>query len=193
MSGDLVLASGSATRQALLRDAGVRFRVVTSGLDEAPFKRSGMEPMAVAVALADAKAAAVAAREPGASVIGADQVLALDGAILGKPGTRTRLAAGLYAMAGRGHSLFTVVSVWRGGARLWSWREQADLHMRPLDSAAIADYVARAPDSVLDCAGGYQVEGAGIRLFERIDGDWHGILGLPLLPLLRWLRGEGLA
>ncbi|MEC9347579.1 MAG: Maf family nucleotide pyrophosphatase [Pseudomonadota bacterium] len=193
MSAGLVLASGSATRQALLRDAGVAFRVVKSGVDEAPFKHPGRDPVEVARTLADAKAAAVAAREPGATVIGADQVLALDGAILDKPGTRTRLVANLYAMAGRRHSLLTVVSVWRDGARLWSWRERADLHMRPLDSAAIADYVAAAPDDVLDCAGGYQVEGAGIRLFERIDGDWHGILGLPLLPLLRWLRGEGLA
>lgn len=197
MRARLILASGSVTRRTLLESAGLAFDVVPPGVDEAPLKAvalaEGAGPDEVAARLARAKAAAVAHRHDQAFVIGSDQVLALDGRLFDKPADRDGLQRHLEALSGRTHSLWTALEVCRGDERCFTHCSEARLAMRPLAPEEIARYVAAVPDAALQSVGGYQVEGRGIRLFERIEGGWHDILGLPLLPLLGFLRTKGLA
>lgn len=196
MTERLILASGSATRRALLESAGLVFDVVRPAVDEAPLKAAalaeGAGPAEVAARLAAAKAAAVARGHEDAFVVGSDQVLALDGRLFDKPEGRAGLRAHIEALAGRTHSLWTALEVRRGAECCFAHCGEARLTMRPLAVAEIERYVAEAPDAALQSVGGYQVEALGIRLFERIEGDWHDILGLPLLPLLGFLGTKGL-
>ena len=172
----LVLASGSRVRADMLRAAGLDITVDPADVDEpkieADCRRDGMATPDVALALAAAKAALVASRHPGALVIGADQMLDVDGASLRKP-----------------EDLAAVLA--RDGEVIWRHHAVVRLTMRPLDAAAIADYLARAGDGVLTSVGAYQLEGLGAQLFERIEGDYYTILGLPLLALLGELRRRG--
>ncbi|WP_416898879.1 MAG: Maf family protein [Minwuia sp.] len=187
----LVLGSGSATRRQLLQDAGMDFDVVPSEVDEDAVKADWIgTPADLAGVLAEMKALEVSERVPDALVIGADQVLELEGWIFNKPGDRTKAARHLNRLAGRTHELHTAMVVARGGAVQFAHRASPKLTMAPLSEIEIANYVAAAPDSAWATVGGYQVEGPGIRLFEKIEGAWHDILGLPLLPLLNWLRRE---
>lgn len=191
----LVLASGSRVRADMLRAAGLDITVDPADVDEpkieADCRRDGMATPDVALALAAAKAALVASRHPGALVIGADQMLDVDGASLRKPEDLAAAARTLERLAGRDHTLVSAVVLAQDGDVIWRHHAVARLTMRSLDAAAIADYLARAGDGVLTSVGAYQLEGLGAQLFERIEGDYYTILGLPLLALLGELRRRG--
>lgn len=188
---DLILASTSPHRQALLTRLGVPFRVLAPGVDEDGPKALGLAPRDLAATLARAKAEAVARDHPDAVVIGSDQLVALDGQVLGKPGTAEAARAQLARLAGRPHQLITAMSVrHRGEAR--EHVEITTLTVRDLAPGEIGRYVAA--DRPLDCAGSYKVESLGIALFDRIAGEDHtAIVGLPLMALARILREFGLA
>ena len=191
----LVLASGSAARKALLAAAGVPFTAEPAAIDERaleiPLLAGGASPADIATALAEAKAVAVSREETGALVVGADQTLDLDGRRWTKPASAAEAREQLAMLSGREHRLHSAVAVARGGRVIWLHADSASLTMRALSPTAIDAYLAEAGDAALGSVGGYQVEGPGIRLFERIDGDYFTILGLPLLPLLAYLRAEG--
>lgn len=188
----LILASTSATRQTLLRRAGLSFTVVSPGVDEAVLKQDFTgPPEALARALAAAKAAAVSAQHPGALVLGADQVLVCEDRLFDKPDSPEDAAAHLRALAGRAHQLITAASLTRDGTEVWTGVQTATLHMRPLSEAFIADYLAREGDAVCASVGAYRLEELGAQLFTAIEGDVFTILGLPLLPMLGYLRACG--
>lgn len=195
---ELVLASGSRTRQHLLTAAGVAFRVVTSGVDEAVVREtletgaSGVEPADVAEILARAKAEDVSARHPDAVVIGADQVLSCGDEIFSKAVTIDEARDTLLRLRGRTHQLHSAVAIAEAGQTTWTTLDTAHLTMRNFSMACLGGYLAQAGDSALDSVGSYKLESAGIQLFERIEGDYFTILGLPLLPLLAELRGRKL-
>jgi septum formation protein len=193
----LVLASGSQIRQTLLRNAGLSFAVDPAGIDERaaeqPLLESGAGPDDLALALAMAKAVEVSERRPADLVIGADQVLDLDGERLTKPENMEAARRQLLRLSGRSHQLHSAVAGVRGGEIVWSHLSSPVLTMRRLDPGSIGRYLAEAGDAVLSSVGAYQLEGPGVRLFEQIDGDYFAILGLPLLPLLAFLRSEGIS
>jgi septum formation protein len=186
----LILASTSASRRAMLEGAGVAFEAVAPGVDEDAAKASlaHLSPRDLADALAELKAVKVSARRPGALVLGSDSVGDLDGVRLDKPGEG--LADQLRLLSGKSHKLHSAAVVAQDGVPVWRAVETAKLTVRPLGDAFIADYVARDPDARW-CAGGYRIEGFGAQLFDRVEGSWFAILGLPLLPLLGWLRMHG--
>ena len=188
----LVLATGSRVRRDMLINAGLDIMVDPADVDEsaieAECRAKGNTTAQVAEALAKAKAARVSERHPGACVIGADQMLDVGGASLRKPETMKDAAGTLERLAGRDHTLIAGVVLMRDGDVLWRHHSVARLTMRPLDKAAIGQYLDRAGDGVLTSVGAYQLEGLGAQLFERIDGDYFTILGLPLLALLAALR-----
>lgn len=191
----IILASTSATRQAMLRSAGVTFEVEPSGIDEEPIKvagrQDGISAGDVAVSLAREKALATSGRHPDAIVIGADQILECDGTWLDKPKDTAAARSHLRLLSGRTHRLETGVVCARDGAVVWSHLARPELTMRSLSEAFIADVVAREGDRCLGSVGAYRLEGPGVQLFERIEGDYFAILGLPLLPLLGFLRESG--
>lgn len=191
----LVLASGSASRRRLLEAAGVPFEAATAAVDEdevkLAMKAEGADAFAVAEALAELKAQRVSPRFPGALVLGADQMLVCEGAWFDKPADLAGAAEHLRRLSGRPHHLLTALCLLRDGTRIWHHRDRAELTMRPLSEAAIQDYLAEVGEAALSSVGGYQLEGRGIQLFQTISGDFFGILGLPLLPLLDMLRNHG--
>lgn len=191
----LVLASTSATRAGLLRAAGLVFGTVAPGVDEAAVKESaqadGLEPGDCALLLAELKARRISERLPGALVIGADQILVCRERWFDKPDGRDAAAAQLRALAGQRHALVTAAVCLHGGVRVWQHLASPRLTMRSLSDAAIAAYLDAAGEAVTRSVGAYQVEGLGIRLFAAIEGEHAAILGLPLLPLLGFLRQHG--
>lgn len=191
----LILASGSATRAALLRAAGLAFTTATPGVDEAAIKEAaqaeGIPPADAALMLAEAKAERISRRNPGALVIGADQLLVCEGAWFDKPTDAEAAKAQLARLSGRRHELVTAVLCHRGGARVWQHVATPRLMMRELRPDVIADYVAAEGEAVTASVGGYRVEGLGLRLFRHIEGEHSAILGLPMLPLLGFLRQHG--
>ena len=189
----LVLASRSKARRALLDAAGIPVEIRPADLDERTVAaRAGTKPPAeLAVLLARAKALDVARTTPGRLVLGADQVLALDGIIFSKPAGRAAARAQLAALRGKTHVLHSGLAVARGGDVLFACVAEARLTMRAFSDNFIETYLDTAGAAVTESVGGYQVEGIGIQLFERIDGDHSTILGLPLLPLIAFLRRQG--
>jgi septum formation protein len=191
----VILASASTIRLELLQRAGVVVTAETAGIDEAPLKaalrRQSATTGAAAMTLAAAKAEAVSARHPDALVIGADQILELDGDWFDKPADRQDAVRQLRQLAGRTHSLISGVAVCGGGAGGWQAADTGRLTMRAFDEAFIESYLDRAGPGVLGCVGVFQLEGVGAQLFEAIEGDYFTILGLPLLPLLAHLRERG--
>jgi septum formation protein len=187
----IVLASGSTSRAALLRAAGVPFSVALSRVDEEAVKirmlEEGAGPDAVAEALADLKATAVSEQTDGL-VIGADQTLDLDGVLHDKPRDLGESRERLRALRGRRHSLHAAVTVAREGETVWSTLETAHLTMRAFSDDFLEAYLARQGESLTSSTGAYLLEGEGIQLFEAIEGDYFAILGLPLLGLLAFLR-----
>lgn len=180
----LILASTSRYRKELLGRLGLPFQAVAPGVDEEAIKGAGLAPQQVAETLAERKAVAIAQRHPDAVVIGSDQLVALDGQVLGKAGTPERAVAQLCAMRGRTHELVTAVCVIQPGVTPHRHTAIARLSMRNLDDAALERYVAA--DTPVDCAGSYKLECRGIALFDRVDCDDHSaIIGLPLI----WLSG----
>lgn len=195
LSSRLILASQSAARQTLLRRAKVEFETLPANIDERAIEQSSRlaDASAVAVLLAKEKALHVGRVHPGAYVIGADQTLALGPQIFAKADNRAQARAQLKSMCGRTHELHSAVAVAKGDQILFESISTACMTMRPLSDAQVEAYLDLAGEAVTASAGGYQLEGAGVHLFERIEGDYFTILGLPLLPLLGFLRGLGLA
>lgn len=186
---DLVLASTSRYRRDLIARLGLPFRAVAPACDEEALKVPGMAPRALAAMLALAKAESLRAAEPGAVIVGSDQIPALGDAALSKPGTAARAEAQLAMLAGQTHELVTAVAVVHLGGVL-SHVDVTRLTMRPLSDRQIARYVAA--DEPLDCAGSYRLEARGITLFSRIESDDHSaITGLPLIALTTMLISLG--
>ena len=192
-SAPLVLASGSAVRRKLLEAAAIPVEVRPASLDERAAEASAPSnnPSAVAVLLARAKALQVAKDVPGRLVVGADQTLALGARRFDKPAHRAAARAQLQALAGRTHELHAAVAVAREEHVLFEHVAVARLTMRPLSDTFLDRYLDAAGTAVTASVGGYQLEALGVHLFERIEGDHFTILGLPLLPLLAYLRTEG--
>ncbi|MBL8906482.1 MAG: septum formation protein Maf [Rhizobiales bacterium] len=190
----LILASGSAIRAQLLARAGLSFSILRPDVDEAELKsRFGQSsPAGLAATLAEAKASAVSRTHPDALVIGADQVLNFAGQPHDKPSSIAEARAQLIRFRGKTHALETAVCCCRSGRPVWSHAMHADLTMREFTDAFLDSYLESLGEDVLTSVGGYKLEERGIQLFSGIEGDYFGILGLPLLPLLAFLRNEGL-
>lgn len=191
----LILASQSSGRRAMLSAAGVPHDAVSPGVDEDAAKESlrDLPPRDFADALAELKALKVSTRDPGALVLGCDSVVALaDGTILDKPADRAEAAAHLRAMSGGRHHLWSAAVVAEGGRPVWRFVDKVVLHVRPLSDAFIEDYLNLEWEQVRWCVGVFRLEGPGAQLFTRIEGSHFTVIGLPLLPLLDWLRTRGL-
>jgi septum formation protein len=189
----LILASTSSARHAILANAGVDHDVMPPMVDEQAIKEILLEQSLgardIADALAEAKSVKLSAKHPTALVIGADQTLALDdGTLSDKADTPADAVAQLHAMAGKGHRLFSAVVVSAAGVPVWRHVGTVRMMMRPLSAPFIASYVDSNWNDIRHCVGCYQIEGAGAQLFSRIEGDYFDIMGLPLLPLLGFLR-----
>jgi len=191
----IVLASASASRAKLLAAAGLAIEQRPAAVDEAglrdTLRADGASAEEAAMALAELKAEAISECAPGALVIGADQILEADGRWFEKPDSRERARDELCTLSGREHRLATAVCVLRDGIRLWGFAQSPRLEMRKLSDEFLDAYLDRVGDAAFTSVGAYQLEGAGAQLFERIDGDFFTILGLPLLPLLDFLRAQG--
>lgn len=191
----IVLASGSRTRADLLRGAGLDIEIDPANIDEDAVKESlraeGASAARVAEALSDLKALKISQRHPEALVIGADQTLDCNGVWFDKPADMDHLRGHLQALGGQSHSLFAGVSVMRDGQRLWGLVEPVHLTMRTLSPGFVDRYVAAVGADALGSVGGYRLEGLGAQLFSRVQGDYFTVLGLPLLPLLGFLRQHG--
>ncbi|ALJ34001.1 Maf-like protein [Azospirillum brasilense] len=198
MSGAIptvVLASGSRTRAEMLERAGVRVTLAPAAVDEEEIKLAARAEGApvedVAEALAELKAQRVTRKHPGALVIGADQMLECEGRWFDKPADRDAARTQLQDLRGKTHRLVSCAVVIRDGERLWHHVDRARLTMRPFSDAFLESYLNAAGDDVMGSVGAYHLEGLGAQLFHRVDGDFFTILGLPLLPLLGFLRVHG--
>lgn len=190
----LILASQSRARQSLLANAGLAFESEPADVDERAIQQSSglSAPGEVAALLAREKARAVSGRHPGQYVIGADQTLALGSRIFNKPAGRAQAADQLRALSGHCHELHAAIAVAHDEKILFDHVAIARMTMRKLSDAEIETYLAEAGDAVTLSVGAYQLERVGVHLFERIEGDHFTILGLPLLPLLAFLRSDNL-
>lgn len=190
----LILASQSRARKMLLENAGLDFEALPADIDErAVQKNSGLAaPGEIALLLAREKALFVSRQRPGQYVVGADQTLALGQRMFSKPAGRTQAAEQLSLLAGQTHELHSAVSVARDGKVLFGDVSVARMTMRRLAAGEIESYLDHAGEAVTTSVGAYQLEGLGVYLFERIEGDHFTILGLPLLSLLAFLRAEKL-
>ncbi|OCK57634.1 Maf family protein [Bradyrhizobium sp. LMTR 3] len=190
----LILASQSRARQMLLANAGISFDAVPADIDERSVqKNSGLSaPGEIAGLLAREKACFVSSKNPGRYVVGADQTLALASRLFSKPAGRAQAAEQLRLLAGQTHELHSAVAVAHDGKLVFSDVSIARMTMRRMANIEIEGYLDWVGEAVTTSVGAYQLEGLGVHLFERIEGDHFTILGLPLLPLLAFLRGEGL-
>jgi septum formation protein len=192
----LVLGSKSESRRALMTAAGLHAEIVAANIDERAlehrFFADGGSPDDLAAALAEAKALAVSALRPEAYCLGADQTLTLGNTVMHKPRDFDEAAQSLAMLSGRTHRLISAFCVARSGASLVIDADYADLHMRTLDRQTIAAYLDLAGPLVLSSVGAYQIEGLGVNLFDRVEGDFATILGIPMFKLLAWLRRQHL-
>jgi septum formation protein len=188
----IILASASRSRAVLLAGAGIDVLIEAADIDEASVKNDGLRTQAsvdvVAALLARQKAEKISEARPNALVIGADQMLDCDGKWLDKPETLADAGDTLRLLRGRSHTLVTSVSVVHAGIEIWAFTDHAQLLMRNFSDDFLHTYLRCVGDDVMLSVGAYQLEGIGAQLFERIEGDYFTILGLPLLPLLRFLR-----
>ena len=197
----LILASASSVRATMLRNAGLSFRVEPAAVDEAEVKLSlkgehgetYKGAVALAETLAEIKAVRVSNKHPGALVIGADQVLECDGVWFDKPADAAGARKTLLALRGKSHRLISGVCIVLDGRRIWQLVDHATLLMRPFSDAFLDRYLRAVGDKATHSVGAYQLEGLGAQLFARIDGNNFTVMGLPLLPLLEFLRGHGAA
>jgi septum formation protein len=190
----LILASQSQARKMLLANAGLAFEAKPADIDERGIQAGSKlsSPRDIAMLLAREKAKAISMQQPDRYVIGADQTLALGERLFSKPAGRAQAAGQLRDLAGRTHELHSAVAIACGGKLLFEDASVARMTMRPLSEAEISAYLDAAGEAVTTSVGAYQLEGLGVHLFEHIEGDHFTILGLPLLPLLAFLRREGL-
>jgi septum formation protein len=189
----LILASTSTTRMAMLEAAGVPFEALPPRVDEDSLKaglcQQGIAPRDLADALAEAKAVALSRREPDAMVLGCDQLaVAADGTLLDKPGSRDGLRVQLGQLRGSTHRQLSAAVVAEGGRPVWRHVDEARLTMRDFSEAFLDGYLDAEGEAAAGCVGGYRVEAMGVQLFSKIEGSHFTILGLPLLPLLDYLR-----
>lgn len=193
----LILASASSARRALLTNAGLSFDVMPANIDEAAIKNASrasdpaIATRAIAGTLAVQKARQVSMQHPKALVIGADQVLSCGDEIHSKASNIAEARTVLRTLRGRQHELISAAALARNGELLWQTESAAQLTMRDFSEAFLEDYLARAGAVILDCVGCYELEGLGIQLFEKIEGDYFTVLGLPLVPLLAEMRRRG--
>lgn len=194
MSQRIVLASGSQSRRAVLAAAGVEADTVKPNVDEdaakAAFRADGMSVRDQAMQLAELKSVKVSMREQGL-VIGCDQMLSLDGEAFDKPVNLEDARNHLRKLSGKVHTLETAIVICEDGKLVWRHLARPRLTVRPLSGPFIETYVDTVGDSLMSTVGAYQLEGLGAQLFTRIEGDYFSILGLPLLPLLDYLRTRG--
>ncbi|MCQ4160961.1 Maf family nucleotide pyrophosphatase [Roseomonas sp. GC11] len=195
MTLPLILASSSATRAALLRGAGLAFEARPAAVDEAALKEAAqaeaIPPAETAILLAEAKAQRIGRRETQAVVIGADQLLVCEGRWYDKPEDLAAARAQLQALRGRTHTLYTAMVLWRGGQRIWHHVATPRLTMRDFSETFLDRYLAAEGEAVTHSVGAYRLEGLGVQLFRDVQGEHSAILGLPLLPLLGFLRQHG--
>ena len=191
----LILASASKARRAVLEGAGLRFETRVAGVDEDAIKQAaqaeGISADEAALVLADAKAERVARAAPDALLIGADQLLVCEGAWFDKPPDMAAARAHLQRLRARRHELVTALVCHRGGQRIWQHVAKPRLTMRDFSDSFLEAYLAAEGDALLSSVGAYRLEGHGAQLFDRIEGDQPAILGMPLLPLLGFLRQHG--
>ena len=191
----LILASRSAARKAMLEASGLSIELDPADVDEAATKgrllSEGGDARSVALALAGEKAMAVSRRHPGRLVLGADQTLEQDETLHDKAASLDEARARLKLFSGQTHHLHSGAAVARDGAVIWTLADTATLKVRPLSDGFIEAYLARNETAALSSVGGYWLEGEGAQLFERVEGDYFTVLGLPLLPLMGFLREIG--
>ncbi|MCW0981837.1 Maf-like protein [Agrobacterium sp. BT-220-3] len=192
MKQELILASSSASRQMLMRNAGLTFSAIPADINERALdeelERNGARPEEVALELARAKALAVSTLYPAALVLGCDQTMALGSRVYHKPKTMAEAEAHLLSLSGKVHRLNSAAVLVRGREELWQTVSSAELSVRNLSAEFISRHLQRVGEKALSSVGAYQLEGEGIQLFTSIEGDYFTILGLPLLPLLSKLR-----
>ena len=190
----IILASGSAIRRQILDGAGIDYEVIVKPVDEAAIKASmiaqGSRLADIADALAEAKALRVSRNTPGL-VIGADQIMVMDGVLFDKPKSMDEARERLVAMRGRTHHLIGAVVIADGGVAQWRHMSKTTLHMREFSDAFLEGYLARGGEDLLSTVGGYKFEGLGAQLFSHVEGDFFSILGLSLMPVLDYLRVRG--
>lgn len=191
-----ILASQSAGRRMVLENAGLKFACANPQVDEETIKEAFMaagrkDHDTLALELARAKALAVA-RDHDLPVLGGDQLLVCEGRVFSKPGNIEEARANLRFLRGKTHHLISALAVAGNDAIVFEHVERAAMTMRDFSDAFLDWYLREMAEKALRSVGGYQIEGLGIQLFDHIDGDWHTIIGLPLLPFLHWLREEGL-
>ena len=192
----IILASKSASRRAILDGALVDYSSVPANIDELAIRSSceaeEISPENIATILAEMKARLVAQSRADALVIGSDQILVCDGRIFGKPSTRQEASETLLYLQGKSHQLFTSVVIFKFGQRIWHHNALSTLVVRPLSAPEISDYLDILGDAAFQTPGSYQIESIGAHLFTAMSGTHYDILGLPLLPLLAFLREHGL-
>ena len=190
---DFILASGSQIRRQILDGAAIGFSVIKPDVDEAAIKaaRSELSPAEMALVLGQAKAEAVSRDQPGALVLGADQTMELDGRLLDKLPDAALARDRLIAMRGRAHQLHSGLTLCRDGETVWQYGQTSTLHVRAFSDEFLDHYLAHAGFALTASVGAYAYEGLGAQLFEKVEGDYYAILGLPLLPLLAALRDQG--
>lgn len=196
MESRLILASGSAARQMLLKNAGLQFEAIPASIDERDVEEripaANKDPVAIARHLSVAKAIDVSTRNPGAIVIGCDQTMSMGSRIFHKSASLVEARETLQALRGQAHFLNSAVCLVRDGKVLWSEVSRACMQVRSFSDEFLSGYLARNGSAVLSSVGCYQLEGEGVQLFDAIAGDYFTILGLPLLPLLKELRQLGI-
>ena len=195
MTVPIILASGSTIRSQMLQQAAVAHSVQIARIDEEAITASllaeGAPPRDIADALAEMKASKISDKNPGALVIGCDQVLDHGGRLLHKPQSREDALAQLMSMRGDRHTLLSAAVIYESGKPLWRHIGQVRLRMRDASDTYLQDYVARNWDSIRHAVGGYKLEEEGVRLFSRIEGDYFNVLGMPLLEILNYLTLRG--
>lgn len=192
MNNKIVLASQSIHRKTLMENAGLNFTSQPADIDERTIelaiKGTGTTPKELALILASAKALDVSQKNPGAFVIGSDQTLSLNDELFHKPENMEAARRTLLKLSGQTHTLNSGVSIAKDGQTIWQHVSIAELTMRDISPEFIGRHLSQAGEQILTCVGAYQLEKEGVQLFEKIDGDFFTIVGLPMLPLLAQLR-----